>query len=315
MEERSCGGVKTVNSNKIIIDELKKELEGVKSNEVNYFVFSYNRSRKINAYKTRINEEIGKTVLNGISNCIQSLDPSHLYNYEDSDSADNEYPELIESKEVPRSAEIIKAINETENMLKQKDLEKLSSPKFAIKAGNIVGFDSITKRNFMDKKKKFMFLNDESIFDKIKQEVFLEIPESFSALYFKDHIVILREPIFESIFGFHEKMVKSLEDKEELVGNLISDSDNFKTSIQKDYKKLRKIYNVFNSNYIKNLTVEAIHEIANYFNLDIHFNEENKKIDFSQSDPWQVINALSEDYFKGWFSDSNFESHSKRKMN
>jgi len=304
-----------MNSNKMIIDELKKELERVKSNEVNYFVFSYDRSGKINAYKTRINEEIGETIWNAVSKSIQSLDPDHLYNYEDSDSADNEYSQLIETKEVPKSAEIIKAINETENMLNNKELENLSSPKFAIKAGNILGFDSITKKNFMENKKKFMFLNDESTFNKIKQMVFLEIPESFSALYFKDHIVILRESIFESIFGYREKMMKFLEDKKELSRKLISDIDNFITSIQKDSRKARKLYNAYKRDYMKDVTVDDIKKCVKDFNLDVKFNEENNKIDYKGSNPWHVVKAISEDFFTGRFSRDNYESHSKRKMN
>ena len=105
MEQGSCGGVihldnfdkNEIESNQKIINDLKKELNKVSDNEINYFVFFYNRSKKVNAYKTIISETIGKSIKDKFKDSIESLEPEHLYNYNDSDGLNNDNPELINS--------------------------------------------------------------------------------------------------------------------------------------------------------------------------------------------------------------------------
>ena len=185
-----------IEKNKKIITDLKKELKNVPDDGINYFVFYYNRFMKVNAYKTIINEAIGKSIKDKFMDSIESLESEHLYNYDNSDSLNNDDPELISSKEVPFSNEIFKAIDATEDILSLKELKVASSPKFAIKVGNITGFDLLKKVSFMKNKRRFMSLNDSSTFYEIDDQVLLEIPDSFSAIYFNGYIIVLKETIF-----------------------------------------------------------------------------------------------------------------------
>ena len=322
LEEGTCSRViyldnvdkKEKEIKKKIINEFKEELDKVLDNEINYFVFFYSKSKKINAYKTIINETIGKLIKDKFKDSIQSLDPDHLYDYDDSDSVNNDNPELIDSEEVPVSSEIIKAIDATEDMLSLKELKVASSPKFAIKAGNITGFDLLKKMSIMKNKRRYMSLNDVGSFDEIDEQVFLEIPDSFSALYFNGHIVILREAIFESIFNYHDRIMEALKSKKEHSERLFSDTDNFYNSVQSDSRKARKLYNAYNSSYIGTLKVKDIVDCATDFDLEIYTDPQDNKIDFNKSNAWHVIKAISEDFFTGRWSKDHYESNSKHRL-
>jgi glutaredoxin-related protein len=297
-----------------IIKDLKEELTKVSDNEINYFVFFYNRSKKVNAYKTIISENIGKSIKDKFKDSIESLEPELLYNYDDSDGLNNDNPELINSKEVPFSNEILKAIDDTEDMLSLKELKVASSPKFAIKAGRIIGFDLLKKMSIMKNKRRYMSLNDSSTFDEIDEQVFLEIPDSFSAIYYNDHIIVLKETIFDSIFDYHVRIMEAIRGKEEHNKRLFSDTNSFYNSIQGDSRKARKLYNVYNSSYIGTLTVNDIMDYATEFNLEIYVNPQDEKIDFNKSNAWHVVKAISEDFFTGRWSQDHFESNSKHRI-
>ena len=303
-----------IEKNKKIISNLKKELKKVPDHDINYFIFYYNRFMKVSAYKTIINEAIGKSIKDKFIVSIESLESEHLYNYDNSDSLNNDDPELINSKEVPFSNEIFKAIDETEDILSFKELKVASSPKFAIKAGNITGFDLLKKMSFMKHKKRYMSLNDSSTFDEIGDQVFLEIPDSFSAIYFNGHIIVLKETIFDTIFNYHVKIMEVIRGKKEHSEKLFSDPDNFYNSLQSDSKKARKLYNVYNSSYIENLNVEDIMDCATEYDLDIYLNQQDNKIDFNKSNAWHVVKAISEDFYTGRWSKFQFESNSKHRV-
>lgn len=299
---------------KEIINELKKEFDKVLENEINYFVFYYSKSKKINAYKTNINKTIGKSIKEKFKDSIQSLDPDHLYDYDDNDTANNENPELIDSKEVPVSSEIIRSIDATENMLSLKELKVASSPKFAIKVGNITGFGLLKKMSIMKDKRRYMSLNDEGTFDEIDEQVFLEIPDSFSALYFNGYIIILREAIFESIFNYHDRIMETLRSKNEHSERLFSNTDSFYNSVQNDSRKARKLYNAYNNNYIETLKVKDIVDCATDFDLEIYTDPKDNRIDLNKSNTWHVIKAISEDFFTGRWSKDHYESNSKHRL-
>lgn len=303
-----------IEKNKKIITDLKKELKNVPDDDINYFVFYYNRFMKVNAYKTIISEAIGKSIKDKFLDSIESLESEHLYNYDNSDSLNNDDPELISSKEVPFSNEIFKAIDATEDILSLNELKVASSPKFAIKVGNITGFDLLKKVSFMKNKRRFMSLNDSSTFYEIDDQVLLEIPDSFSAIYFNGYIIVLKETIFDAIFNYHVKIMEVIRGKKEHNEKLFSDPDNFYNSIQSDSKKARKLYNVYNSSYIENLKVKDIMDCANEYDLDIYINRQDNKIDFNKSNAWHVIKAISEDFYTGRWSKFQFESNSKHRV-
>jgi hypothetical protein len=303
-----------IETNKKIIMNLKKELGKVKNNEVNYFVFYYNKSNKVNAYKTIINEAIGEEIKKRFSVSIARLESEQLYNYNDSDSLNNENPELINLKDVPFSNEIFRALNNTEDTFSPEELKSASSLKFAIKLGNITGFDVLRKISFMKHKKRYMWLNDSGTFEEVGEQVFLEIPDSFSAIYYDDYIIVLKETVFDSIFNYHDKIMKIIRDKNEYNENLFSDIGNFYDSVEGDSKKARKLYGSYNSSYIKTLNVSDIKNYAEEFNLEIYFNPQDNKIDFDKSNAWHVVKAISEDFYTGRWSKRHFESNTKRQI-
>ena len=289
-------------------------LNKVSDNEINYFVFFYNRFKKVNAYKTIISETIGKSIKDRFKDSIESLEPEHLYNYDDSDGLNNDNPELINSKDVPFSNEIFKTLDATEDLLSLEKLKVASSPKFAIKAGKITGFDLLKKMSIMKNKRRYMSLNDSSTFDEIDEQVLLEIPDSFSAIYFDGHIIVLKETTFDSIFNYHVRIMEAIMDKKEHSERLFSDADNFYNSIQGDSRKARKLYNVYNSKYIKTLSVKNIMDYATEYDLEIYTNPQDNKIDFNKSNAWHVVKAISEDFFTGRWSQDRFESNSKHRL-
>ena len=303
-----------IETNKKIIMDLKEELENVAYNEVNYFVFYYDKLKEVNVYKTIINEVIGKEIKDRFMDSIKRLELEQLYNYNDSDSLNNENPELINSKDVPFSNEIFKALNTAEDTFSLEELKSASSLKFAIKLGNITGFDVLRKISFMEHKKRYMWLNDSGTFEEVSKQIFLEIPDSFSAIYFNDYIIVLKETVFDSIFNYHDKIMKIIRDKNGYNETLFSDPEDFYNSIGNDSRKARKLYRYYNNDYIETLNVREVVDYAKEFNLEICVNPQDNKIDFSKSNAWHVIKAISEDFYTGRWSKLHFESNSKRQI-
>ena len=327
MEKGACGGVKKVD-NKVrretendeletFINTLKEVANSVLDDSVNYYIFYYGNSskRKINAFKTSINESIGKRLSVALRDSIKSLQSNSIYDYEDNDSENNQDPELIESGEVPRFKEIMTAIAGTEDMLSLSSLKDATSPKFAITMGNITGFGVLRKVSYLKEKRSFMSLNDSGVFNEIDDAVLLEVPDSIPAFHFDGKIVIFSEGVFESIFNYHEKIMSTLENKMEYSQKLFSDTDLFYNSIRSDSRKARKLFNAYNSDYITSLKVSDIVDYAAEFNLDIKINQDDDKIDFASSNAWHVVKAICEDFFTGRWSKNHFSANNKFRLN
>ena len=301
---------------KDLIDAIKNEADTVADDSVNYYVFYYGttKDKKIKAFKTMINENIGKGLNSTLRESINALQSDSIYNYEDNDSEGSSDPELIKSDEVPRLSEIINTIQKTEDILDLKGLKAAASPKFAITMGKITAFGLLRKVSYMKQKKTFMKLNDYGVFDEIESEILLEVPESFSAIHYDGNIVIFNELNFEHIFDYHEKILSIIIGNEDSSKKLFSDMDTFYEVIENDSRKSRKLLYAYSRGYIDSLKISDIVDYAKDFGIEITINPKDNKIDLFKSDKWGVIKAISEDFFIGKWSKQKLAADNKRSI-
>jgi hypothetical protein len=297
-----------------IIDNLKEELKQVQENSVNYYVFYYNQKKNPIAKKTTITKDIGSRFMTSLKDDVTSIGSSPVSNYDDNDSDLNDNVEVIRSSEVPFCTKVLNAIEETEDMLLPDQVDGITGLKFAVRFGQITAYGSLRKISSLKRNKKRISLTDSGMFKEVEEKVIFEIPDSFSAIHYKEHIFIISESAFESIFSYHERILETIRKNDSDNQRLFSDKDSFLKAVEGDSRKARKLYTAYKSNYIESLQVSDIVKYAKEYDLEIYTDSENKKIDLANSNSWHVVNAINEDFYTGRWSKSKYASRAKEKV-
>ena len=160
---------------------------------------------------------------------------------------------------------------------------------------------------------KLISMTASGTFDQVKEKVLYEIPDMFSAITYKDYTFILDEHSVESIFKYHEKMLEKIRSKAKINNKLFSDPDMFINALDSDQRKARKAYFVYENQSIDNFESKDIIAYANKYNLDVKLDKQNK-LDLKNSNMWHVVRAISEDYYTGDLTKSQYESKSKERI-
>ncbi len=303
------------------IDEVlvnwQKKIKTVKGEGVNYYVVWYDKNDSIQLRKAQVDKDIGEKFVNSLKQNIQNLSEQSLVNYKDSDSAGNDYQEIISQTEVPNAMAFIKGIRDCRNDLNLEDIKEQTGLKFVIKVGNFYGFGQVRKEEKMKQKNGLFHLQFSSNgrFSGIEHSIEFIIPEKMDAIMLDDQIIIWNEYQFESIFHYHAKILEQIKSRRTSSDSLFSDSEEFEKSVESDSAKARKIYFVYSYRNFNNLNVERMMNYAKDYSLDIVKDQhDTNRISFSDSNSWHVIKAMSEDYYTGYFSGNKWASNKKRKV-
>lgn len=289
------------------IDELigkwKKAVEGVEPKKVNYFVISYkNSGERILAYKTSVTEDIGENFINTLKESVTSLSADNAIGYDNTDGIPEGTFEISPTLDIPNFNKVINAVNDAQTYLTKDIINGSSSFKYVIKIEKFFCFGNIMKRKIMNSKKRILKINTEGKFEMVEDVTYLEVPISFQALSLENDIIIFDDREFEDIFKYHEKIIKTIEEKDTDIKKIFSDPEAFILMTQKDSRKARKIYNTFKSDYLKDVSPKEIEDYANEYNLKVILDKETGKISVKDCNPWHLVSALSEDFYSGKWS-------------
>jgi hypothetical protein len=300
-----------------VLENWQMKIKGVKGEAVNYYVMWYDKDDSMQLRKAKVDKDIGEGFVKSLKKSIQDLTDQSLVNYKDSDSAGNDYQEIISQTEVPNAMTLIKGIQDCRNNMKLEDIKKRSGLKFIVKAENFYGFGQVKKEEKMKQKNGLFHLrfSSDRRFSGIEPSTEFIIPEKMDAIMHDGQIIIWNEYQFESIFHYHAKILEKIKSRRTESDSLFSDSEEFEKAVESDSSKARKVYSVYTDSNFNNLTVDKMMKYAKDYSLDIVKDQQNtSRISFSGSTHWHVIKAMSEDYYTGYFSGNKWASNKKRKV-
>jgi len=216
--------------------------------------------------------------------------------------------------DIPNFNKVINAVNDAQTYLTKDIINGSSSFKYVIKIEKFFCFGNIVKRKIMNSKKRILKINTEGKFEMVEDVTYLEVPISFQALSLEDYIIIFDDREFEDIFKYHEKIIKTIEEKDTDIKKIFSDPEAFILMAQKDSRKARKIYNTFKSDYLKDVSPKEIEDYANEYNLKVILDKETGKISVKDCNLWHLVSALSEDFYSGKWSKRKLVAWEKREL-
>ena len=302
------------------IKELKKQFKQMASNisnsGINYFLLYYDWKKNPVCLPANISTGIGQYFADSLKKTIELINESDVVDFNYSDAPSEGTVEITYLNRIPNIM-IINSIIETshDTHWDKSKINNIAGLKFAVKHGELTAFGSLNKKNLMKKslKAKLTTMTQSGTFDFVKEEVLYEIPDMFSAITYKNYTLILDEHSVESIFKYHEKMLEKIRSKAKINNKLFSDPDMFINALDSDQRKARKAYFVYENQSIDNFEPKDIIAYANKYNLDVKLDKQNK-LDLKNSNMWHVVRAISEDYYTGDLTKSQYESKSKERI-
>ncbi len=322
--------------NNEMLNNWKKELAKVKGEDMNYYIMWYNSNNAPVIKKIDVTKEIGDDFKGILDENISAINDDNISQYEQLDGEiDTDY-KIIKVDEVQRAESIMGEIGKVKTPTVQKDeaesimgeigkvktpterkdeIEQTKGLNFIARLGDFFGFGTIVRRTIMEDKFKFLAIFDKSVrLSKVKEDYHLYyIPKEFSCIIFHEDIIVKNEKDFENIFKYREKMVSFIQSKSSITDNIFSDSAQFMRAVINDYRKTRKVNMVYSDSNANKITTDRLIEYSNHHKLDIkRDSNDESKISFEDSNPWHVIHAMAEDYYKGEITGNDYESKVKK---
>jgi len=285
-----------------IIDQWKSEVKSVKPEEVAYYVILYkgNKEDDAIAYKASINNDIGKEFVNTLTEDISSLDSDNVIEYDKTDSLSERFLEICYTSDIPNFSKLLNAAHKSDNLIDINEINNDKGLKLVVRIGEFYGFGQIVRHKIMSNKHRvFLSLNKKGEFKTIKDDIYFEVPTTFSAISFGNHIIIKNEKEFEKVFKYHEKIIQIILGKHKENEKLFNNPELFEESIKKDSRKARKLYLLYKNNYVENINLNDFMGYAKRFISDVILDDETGKISVTGNNIWHVVSLLCEDYFNG----------------
>jgi len=286
-----------------IIDQWKNEVKNVKPEEVAYYVILYSGNKKddVIAYKASITSDIGEEFAHTLTEDINSLNSDDVIEYDKTDSLSERFLEICYTSDILNYSKLLNAAHKSDETV---DIDKINNDKgleLIVRMGKFYGFGQIFRRKMMLKSnhRLTLSLNKKGEFETVKDKVYFEVPTTFSAISFGNHIIIKNEKEFEKVFKYHERITQIILGKHKENEKLFNNPELFEESIKKDSRKARKLYLVYNGNYLENIGPNDIINYANGFASDVILDEVTGKISVTGNNIWHVVSLLCEDYFNG----------------
>ena len=305
--------------NKKMLNNWKKGLAKVKGEDMNYYIMWYSSNNAPVIKNINVTEEIGNKFKGILDENISAINDDNISQYEQFDGEiDTDY-KIIKVDDVPRAESIIGEIGKVKTMLERKEeIDQKRALNFIARLGDFYGLGTIVRRTIMEDKLKILAIFDKSVrLSKVNEDYHLYyIPKEFSCIIFDKNIIVKNEKDFENIFKYHEKMVSFIKDKSSITDNIFSDPDQFMSAVINDSKKTRKVNMIYSDSNANKITTDRLIEYSNHHKLVIKRDSNDKsKISFEDSNPWHVIHAMAEDYYKGEITGNEYESKVKKRNN
>jgi len=128
---------------------------------------------------------------------------------------------------------------------------------------------------------------------------------------------ILQKENFQRIFHFLEEVEKvAKQTLAQIKLNLpIANFDQFAEACKRNPNKLRKLKNIAKQPYLDRVTMDDIKKVIQMHNLKIPIittRGGKEMIVYEQSEPWEILKLLDDDYLRSVMTSQNYEVTGKR---
>jgi Kiwa KwaB-like protein len=154
-------------------------------------------------------------------------------------------------------------------------------------------------------------------FDTLTEPVYYLDPEKLDCLWRGDHMFIVDQAGFESIFDLEEEVQ---DNAKEVVTNVashlpFSNLDDFILACQNDHKMAAKVARMRGQPHLKRLSIERAQRAKRLFGLNIEFErllDGREALRFIVKYKWQYVSILGDEYLKSPITGLAYESSFKR---
>ena len=289
-----------------------------KGSDANYHIVWHEGNKDIPIVKNiRMKPKTGEEFFNSLQTQIKQIDSTKIVKYMDDDTLEHEGYAMEITNKIPKYNTIVNSLTNTNEEWNKNDEinPKKRGLSFILRVGDFYAFGPITKRNRVPTKSGIipMLFTNSITFEKVSsEEIVYEIPNVFSAISLDDTILIKSEDNLEKIFQYNEKVTLMIESNTLTNQKLFEDPDEYVNSVKSDPRKARKLFHVYADKKIDAYDTNGIIAYKNKNrDVDIFLDPNTGKINFSKSNSWDVIHLISEDFYEGPLTHTNYVSRQK----
>lgn len=267
-------------------------------------------------------DEIQDLVSRKINEVIENINDgySSLNEYASSNvNRDEQIIQYLDAEDIPTIERIKSLFNEEEFNRTQFDNEDLPKPffqAFRIKpadGSNLVAIKKFTLRQILGT--SFfanLVMRGGEEYNKIEENI-IAIPKDFDCIICDGKVLILNQRNFESIFDYYKEFKEATNEVEvelDSTGINIYNQDELFESIKGNSNMVRKMKEVQENEYYRQLDMEIAKQLIEDFNLNIEVIEnesgdESLKIEDKRK-LWDLIKLLNDDTLSSEFTDNNY---------
>ena len=191
---------------------------------------------------------------------------------------------------------------------------------FRIKSSE--GIEIVAIKNFTNRQiignKKFNIIFSDDIYNKFEKNL-IQLPNKFDVIIWDNNVIILGPNNFERIFNFIKQFREAAKDVREYISDSdidIEDQEKVFDKIEGNKKVVRKMHEVSQNEYYKEMTMEDMIDRINNYNLEgVRINEDeegNKKLrvtDFRKV--WDFVKLLNDDFLISNVTENKYGVNSK----
>lgn len=303
-----------------MIETIKDKMNNVNIDKLNLFFILRAKQRnkiKYSVLQTNTTESVRRELLNIINEKLKNLISENHNKYNKYDPVVNPDDNTIQTI----NSDDINNFNEIRNKFNQIDLDFFNLTEFkkvwayaiSIKDPDIIFFRKFVPSQYLKKNRLIALLFKDGVFNDIADDI-LAIQREFDCIYYNGMIYILNKENFEMIFSYLEewrdnidKSISKLEEKK-----IIKNITEFYGNCLTDRKKVRKLHQILNSDFIEKIDNKLIQKINKDYELSLKF-DSNGLLTVEQKDMWKILRLLDDDHLNSSYSYNKYIAHSKEK--
>ncbi len=172
-----------------------------------------------------------------------------------------------------------------------------------------------SQKQELHKSKVFAAIFTKGHFDRVRQPMFL-FDQHFDCFSINDVMYIISADKFQKIFRYFDLLKK---DANKILRTIkknipIANFEEFEEACKKHLQKLSKLKNIASKPYLSKVTISDIKKVIDEFELKVEITKKDgqEMLVFDQSNKWEILRLLDDDYLGSLMTGQHYEVTGKR---
>lgn len=235
------------------------------------------------------------------------------------DESELSYIRLAEHPDIKNEVERMEQVNQAPNLQPTDTIIRAMnfySTVLANAKASAVFVKKYSRSKELTQKRVLSVIFRSGAFDELHERVFM-FDGSFDCYAFNEHLFILNQRAFESIFGFYDPLIATTEEHiDEILDRIpIQNGDEFKQACLGHTNMMTKLAHIASKPFLKNIGMAEMEAAIAKCGLDIKIHDDGKSrsliFDGSMKNRWLILKLLEDDYLESLCAKQIYESNSK----